>query len=65
MNIIEFVSLVQVQVDSMALQKFTKYNLMDGTVDELPISPIVSNIDTASYQLNKYVAELLLPSIQS
>ena len=38
---------------------------INGTVDELLISPILSSIDTASYQPDKYLAELLSLSIQS
>ena len=33
----------------------------DNTVDDLPIRPIISNINTASYQLAKYLANLLSP----
>ena len=33
----------------------------DSTVDDLPIRPIISNINTASYQLAKYLAKLLSP----
>ena len=33
----------------------------NGTVDQLPIRPIISNINTASYQLAKYLAKLLSP----
>ena len=33
----------------------------DRAVDELPIRPIISNINTASYQLEKYLAKLLSP----
>ena len=33
----------------------------DSTVDDLPIRPIVSNINTASYQLVKDLAKLLSP----
>ena len=33
----------------------------DSTVDDLPIRPIISNINTASYQLAKYLANLLSP----
>ena len=33
----------------------------DRSVDELPIRPIISNINTASYQLVKYLAKLLSP----
>ena len=33
----------------------------DRAVDELPIRPIISNINTASYQLAKYLAKLLSP----
>ena len=32
-----------------------------GTVDQLPLRPIISNIGTASYQLAKHLAKLLLP----
>ena len=30
-------------------------------VDQLPIRPIVSNVDTSTYELAKYLAKLLLP----
>ena len=33
----------------------------DSTVDDLPIRPIISNINTASYQFAKYLAKLLSP----
>ena len=33
----------------------------DSTVDNLPIRPIISNINTASYQLVKYLGKLLSP----
>ena len=33
----------------------------DRAVDKLPIRPIISNIQTASYQLPKYLAKLLSP----
>ena len=33
----------------------------DSTVDDLPIRHIISNINTASYQLAKYLAKLLSP----
>ena len=33
----------------------------DSTVDDLPIRPIISNINTGSYQLAKYLAKLLSP----
>ena len=33
----------------------------DNTVDDLPIRPIISNINTASYQLAKYLAKLSSP----
>ena len=36
-----------------------------GTIEELPIRPIVSNIGTASYRLAKYLAHNLSPSGQS
>ena len=32
-----------------------------GNITELPLRPIVSNIDTASYYLSKYLAQLLSP----
>ena len=38
------------------------HKLKNGsTVDDLPILPIISNINTASYQLAKYLAKLLSP----
>ena len=37
----------------------------NDTVDELPIRPIVSKIRTATYNLSKYLAKLLLPLSQS
>ena len=33
----------------------------DRAVDELPIRPIIYSINTASYQLEKYLAKLLSP----
>ena len=33
----------------------------DRAVDELPIRPIISNINTTSYQFAKYLAKLLSP----
>ena len=33
----------------------------DSTVDDLPVRPIIRNINTASYQLTKYLAQLLSP----
>ena len=33
----------------------------NGTIEELPIRPIVSNIGTASYRLTKYLAKNLSP----
>ena len=33
----------------------------NGTLDDLPIRPIVSNIGTASYHLVKYLSHLLSP----
>ena len=32
-----------------------------GNVDRLPLRPIVSNIDTATYKTSKFLAELLAP----
>ena len=37
----------------------------NGTINDLPIRPIVSNIGTASYHLAKYLAHLLSPLSQS
>ena len=36
-----------------------------GTIDDLPIRPIMSNIGTASHQLAKYLAKLLSPLSKS
>ena len=33
----------------------------DSTIDDLPIRPIISNINTSSYQLAKYLVKLLSP----
>ena len=33
----------------------------DSTVDDLPVRPIIPNINTASYQFAKYLAQLLSP----
>ena len=33
----------------------------DSTVDDLPMQPTISNINTASCQLAKYLAKLLVP----
>ena len=32
-----------------------------GPVDDLPIRPIISNINTSTYNISKYVAKLLAP----
>ena len=37
----------------------------DGNISNLPLKPIISNIGTASYQLAKYLAQLLSPLIRS
>ena len=37
----------------------------NGTVDDLAIQPIISNLGTASYQLAKNLAKLLKPLTQS
>ena len=37
----------------------------DGNINNLPLRPIISNIDTASYQLAKYLAQLLSPLTRS
>ena len=34
-------------------------------VDELPLRPVISNIGTATYELSKYLAELLKPLTKS
>ena len=34
---------------------------VNGTINDLPLRPIISNIGTASYQLVKYLAKLLSP----
>ena len=36
-----------------------------GTIDDLPIRPIICNLGTASYQLAKYLARLLFPLSKS
>ena len=33
----------------------------NGTIEDLPLSPIISNIGTASYHLVKYLASLVCP----
>ena len=38
---------------------------LNGFIDNLPLRPIISNIDTASYQQAKYLAKLLSPLAQS
>ena len=37
----------------------------NGNIDQLPIRPIASNIETPTYQLAKYLAKLLYPLSQS
>ena len=37
----------------------------DGNINNLPLRPIISNIDTASYQLAKYLTQLLSPLTRS
>ena len=37
----------------------------NDTIDQLPLRAIVSNIETASYHLSKYLAKLLSPLSQS
>ena len=37
----------------------------DGNISNLPLRPIISNIGTASYQLAKYLAQLLSPLTRS
>ena len=37
----------------------------NGTIQDLPIRPIVSNIGTASYRLPKYLTQTLSPSGKS
>ena len=44
---------------TVKLQKLKNNN----TVDDLPIRPMISNIDTASYQLAKYLAKFLHLSV--
>ena len=39
--------------------------LPNGTIEELPIRPILSNIDRVSYCLAKYLAQNLSPLVQS
>ena len=34
---------------------------INGTVEELPLRPIVSNLNTATYQLARYLAKILSP----
>ena len=36
-----------------------------GLVDNLPIRPIISNINTSTYNLSKYLAKLLTPLRES
>ena len=43
-----------------------KYKLTaTETIDDLPIRPLISNIGTASYQLDKYLVKLLSPLSKS
>ena len=37
----------------------------DGNISKLPQRPVISNIGTASYQLAKYLAQLLSPLTRS
>ena len=37
----------------------------NGTVEDLPLRPIISNIRTATYELAKYLAQILKPLGQS
>ena len=37
----------------------------NGTVDQLPLRPVISNIGTATYDLARYLAQLLKPLSQS
>ena len=39
--------------------------LENGTIEDLPLCPIVSNIGTASYHLAKYLAKVLSPLSKS
>ena len=42
------------------------HKLKDSTdVDQLPLRPVISNIGTATYELSKYLAELLKPLTKS
>ena len=43
------------------MQKLPK----NGNINDLPLRPIISNIDTASYHLSNYLAKFLLPQSQS
>ena len=39
-----------------------KYKIpVNGTINDLPLRPVISNIGTASYELAKYLAKLLSP----
>ena len=37
----------------------------DGNISNLPLTPMISNIGTASYQLAKYLAQVLSPLTRS
>ena len=38
---------------------------VNGNIDDLPIRPVVSNINTATYNLAKYLTKLLAPFRES
>ena len=46
-------------------EKIHKYKPPNGNISSLPLRPVISNISTASYQLAKYLTQLLSPLTQS
>ena len=49
----------------MAPLTYPKLKTMNGTVEDLPLRPAISNIIAATYELAKYLAQILKPIGQS
>ena len=47
------------------LAKMHKLKDGSGNAGELPLRPVISNIGTATYELSKYLAEILKPLTKS
>ena len=47
------------------LAKVHKLNDNSKSVNELPLRPVISNIGTATYEVSKYLADLLQPLTKS